>query len=192
MINSKNKKLTGIAIFAAIVVILQLLANYITIGQVSITLALIPIAMGAIIYGPLAGLFLGLIQGIVVILAPSTLAVFMPFSAIGTIIVCLLKSGLAGLVSGLIFKALKKVNFNLAIILSSIIIPIVNTGLFAISCLTVFLPLVEEFYQSSDSANVYSYLFLVFIGFNFIIEFVINSALSPTLIKLAKLYDKLS
>lgn len=192
MKNNNIKKMAGISIFAAIVIVLQLLANYITIGQISITLALIPIAMGAIIYGPIAGLFLGLIEGVVVILAPSTLSLFIPFSAFGTIIVCLLKSGLAGLISGLIFNLFKNKNFNLAIILASIIVPIVNTGLFAISCLTIFLPLIESFYQSSDSVNLYSYLFLVFIGFNFIIEFIINSALSPTIIKLTKLHDKLS
>lgn len=191
MNNNKVKKMAGIAIFSAIIVALQLFSNYITFGPVSITLALAPIAIGAIIYGPFAGLFLGLIHGVMVIIAPSTLATFMPYSAIGTILVCLLKSGFAGLISGLLFKYLKKINTTLAIILASVIIPIVNTGLFAISCLTIFLPLLETFYKSSDSANIYSYLFLVFIGFNFIIEFVINSALSPTIIRLTSLHEKL-
>ena len=53
------KRLVGISILTALVVVLQLLGNYITIGTVNITLALIPIAVGAILYGPVAGLFLG-------------------------------------------------------------------------------------------------------------------------------------
>ena len=78
MNNNKIKKLTGTSIFMALVIVLQLISNYITLGPVSITLALVPIALGAIIYGPLTGLFLGLIHGAIVIVSPSTLAAFMP------------------------------------------------------------------------------------------------------------------
>ena len=47
------KKLVGIATLTALVVGLQFLSNYVSFGSISITLALIPIAMGAILYGPL-------------------------------------------------------------------------------------------------------------------------------------------
>ncbi len=193
MRNERTKKITGISIFASLVIVLQLIGNYISIGQISITLALFPIAMGAIIYGPLEGMFLGFIQGIIVIFAPSTMATFMPFSVIGTIVVCLLKGGLAGLTAGYIYKLFKNINLNLAIIMASIIVPIVNTGLFTIACFTIFLPKINELFQmyGSDSTNLYAYFFLSIIGINFIIEFIINSCLSPTIIKLTKLKENL-
>lgn len=66
------KKMTGIAMLAVLVCIFALISNYITIGSVNITLSLIPIVIGAIVFGPLAGFILGLVNGVMVLLAPST------------------------------------------------------------------------------------------------------------------------
>lgn len=181
------KKMVGLACLSAVVVALQLLSNYITIGPISITLSLIGIVIGAIIYGPSGGAFLGFVNGIIVITAPSTLAYFMPFDAFATIVLCLLKTTLAGATSGFIFKALKSRNVKLATVLASIIVPIVNTGIFAIGCMLFFIPLLESF---ANGANVYSYLFLTFIGFNFLIEFAVNSILSPTIYSIIQIILK--
>ena len=51
----KIKKIVMITILSCLAVILQLFSNYVPIGTVNITLALIPIVVGAILYGPLAG-----------------------------------------------------------------------------------------------------------------------------------------
>ena len=87
----KIKKIVGVSVLLALVISLQLLSNYITIGSISITLALIPIAMGAILYGPLVGMFLGIAMGIMVLVAPST-ALFFGVNAIYTIFICLFKN----------------------------------------------------------------------------------------------------
>lgn len=187
MNNNKIKKLTGTSIFMALVIVLQLISNYINLGLVNITLALFPIALGAIIYGPLAGLFLGLVHGAIVITAPSTSG-FLGYSPALTIIVCLLKSGIAGLVSGLLFKYLKSKNFTLSIILASLCVPIINTGLFAIAMLTLFKPILVA---AANGENIIIFLFVGFITYNFLIEFVINSALTPTIISLTKLKEKI-
>ena len=178
------KKITGIAMLSVIVVVLQLLSNYITFGPVSITLALIPIVIGAIVYGPLAGFVLGFVDGILVLVAPSTMALFMPFNAFYTILVCLLKTAIAGMIAGFIFQLCKNKNEKLGIILAAISVPLINTGLFALASMTLFLPLIKSF--AKEGANVYAYLFLTFIGFNFIIEFAINSILSPTILTIVK------
>lgn len=186
--NTKIKKMTGIACFSALVVVLQLVANYITIGEfINLNLALIPIVVGAIIYGPIAGLFLGVIDGAICITAPSTLTLFMPFNPIATVFLCLLKTGIAGLISGLIFKLLKNKYFILSVILSSILVPIINTGLFAIGTLVFFMPVLES---SAGESNPYAVLFLTFIGINFIIEFVINSSLSPAVLQVVRVFNK--
>ena len=59
------KKLVGVATLTALVVALQFLSNYVKFGTVEMTLALIPIAVGAILYGPLVGGFLGFIMGVI-------------------------------------------------------------------------------------------------------------------------------
>lgn len=69
----KSKRMIGLATLSAIVAVLQLIANYIpSIGGVSITLALVPLIIGAVLYGPLGGCLLGIIMGIIVLTAPST------------------------------------------------------------------------------------------------------------------------
>lgn len=182
------KKITGIAMLSVVVVIVELISNHITFGPVNITLALIPIVIGAAIFGPLAGFILGMVEGVIVLLAPATQAAFMPFNAFATILVCLLKTAIAGMVSGFVFKALKNIHFNLAIILAAIVVPIINTGIFALACMSIFLPLIKSF--AGEGANVYAYLFLTFIGINFVIEFLVNSLLSPAIIKIIKLVQK--
>ena len=106
----KVKKMTGVAIFAGLVVVLQLFSNYFQFGPVSITLALIPIVVGSIVYGPLAGFFLGFVCGVIVFLAPTTISLFWPLGIVKTFIVCSLKMGLAGLCSGFIYKLLNNKN----------------------------------------------------------------------------------
>ena len=152
MTNSQRvKKLVGLATLTALVVGLQFLSNYVSFGSISITLALIPIAMGAILYGPLAGLFLGAVMGAIVIAAPSTQAVFMPVNPAATIILCLLKTAIAGLVSGLLFKLFafiakkqkdvkkKKILFAAGIIVAALVVPVINTGLFIVGASIFFM-----------------------------------------------------
>lgn len=185
----KNKiqirKMVGISILTAMVVVLQLLSLVVKIGPFSATFALVPLIMGAIIYGPLAGTVLGLTMGIV-ILATDAQAFFVvnPFF---TIILCLAKTGLAGLISGLVYKSLAKKNMHLGIILAALVAPIVNTGIFALGTLTFFYNTLVEW---AGGSNVLSYLFLTVIGFNFVIEFALNAILSPTFIYLTRVLNK--
>ncbi len=181
----KTRKLIAITILAVLTIVLQLLSNYVHFGPVSITLALIPIVVGAIIYGPLAGFVLGAAAGLVVFVAPSTIALFWPVSIILTLLVCVFKMGLAGLASGLIFKFLGQKNKTVAVILSSIIVPLVNTGLFAVAAYLFYYDLLASL--APEGSSIVSYLFLGFIGFNFIIEFLVNSILSPVVLRLANI-----
>ena len=186
--NNKIKKITGVGILCAVVVVLQIIANYVTLGSISITLSLIPIVIGSILYGKNSGALLGFINGIIIILAPSTLAYFMPFNAFATILVCLTKTTIAGYVSGLIYEILNKKHYNLSIVLAALCVPIINTGLFALGAIIFFMPVVSQF--APEGANLYAFLFLTFIGVNFLIEFAVNSCLSPTIIKIINIFKK--
>lgn len=163
------KNITTIGLLTAITVVLQLLANYISFGPVNITLSLIPIVIGALICGPWGGLFLGLVNGAIILAAPGT-SVFLTYKPLETIFLCLFKTGIAGLAAGFLPLILKK-HQKIAVIIASIMVPIINTGLFALGCLLFFMDIF--------SYDV-GYLFLGVIGINFIIEFSVNAILSPT------------
>ena len=174
--NEKTRRLTGISILTGMVIALQIISNYITIGSVSITLSLIPIVIGAIIFGPLWGAFLGFINGIIVLFAPSTLSLFFSLHPFPTILICLTKTTIAGLLSGYIYLLFKKRD-KLGAIFASISVPIINTALFCVGALIFFNDLLSSFINEGWP-NIYAVLFIGFVGINFIIEFLVNFLLS--------------
>lgn len=178
-------KITGIGLLIAISFVLTIIGNNISIGPVAINLSLIPIAIGAIMYGPIAGLAIGMVNGLAVLLAPST-SVFLSHNVFFTIVTCLLKTGLAGLIAGFIFKLFKKVNYSFAVILSCVLIPIINTGIFA-GCVFLFF---YDLLLKGQGANAFVYFCLTIVGWNFIFELLVSSILSPTIIHVTRTVQK--
>ena len=180
MKNTKVKRMTGIAIMSAIVVILQLLGQFIKIGpMVSISLVLIPIVVGAAMYGPRAGAIFGAVFSVVVLSQPDT-AFFYGVSVFGTVVTVLVKGICAGWLAGLIFRALAKKNEWLAVLMAAAVCPVVNTGIFAVGCRLFFWEALAEV----GGGNALVYLFTVMIGFNFIAEFVTNMICSPIIVRI--------
>ena len=67
MKNGKIKRMAGIALLMAMVVVMQFLTGMIPpVGGFSISLVLIPIVLGAAIFGPRAGAVLGVCLGLLV------------------------------------------------------------------------------------------------------------------------------
>ena len=189
MKNDSVKKITGIAILIAVEIIFQVIGNLITLpAGVSINLSLIPVALGAILFGPWAGAALGLINGVLVLFAPSTQAIFFAYAPVGTIITCLSKCTIAGLVSGFLFKALEKKNFLVAAIVASIIVPVLNTGIFTLCALTIIQKAIVNL--KGDNNNIFGFVILIVITWNFLLEFVITTVLSPTVAKITKIVTK--
>lgn len=181
--NKNRKKIQEMVVVAslgAIVAVLQYISMFIKFGPFNITLALTPIVVGAILYGPKAGGILGFIMGLVVLLTNS--ADFFVFSPFWTIVTCLLKSTAAGVMAGYINKWIKK--RTLSIVVSSVVTPLINTGIFIIMCLIVFLPLLRTW---AGDSNVLGFLFITLIGLQAIIEFVINAVLSPVVVQLVNI-----
>lgn len=186
------KKLVGLATLTALVIVLQLLSNNVTFGNLSITLALIPIAVGAILYGPLAGLFLGMVMGGIVLTGADTQTYFLSVNPAATVVLCLVKSGVAGLVSGLLFKLFafiakkqssvnkKKALFAAGIIVAALVVPLVNTFIFIFGAVIFF----SVYYPSLEAAIA------AVIGTNFLVEFIISAALSPALVTLVKVLTR--
>ena len=184
-----TRKLTGLALLTAIVVILQFLGAFIRFGPFSISLVLIPIVVGAALYGVLAGAWLGFVFGLVVLLSGDA-AAFLVISPIGTILVVLLKGALAGLCAGAVYKALSERNETVAVIVAAIVAPVVNTGIFLLGCLVFFLPTVREWGQAMGFENVGTYMIVGLVGGNFLFELLFNVILSPVIVRLIRLGKK--
>ena len=184
----ETRTLTGMAIFTAIVVVLQLLGAFIKFGPFSISLTLVPIVVGAAIYGWGAGAWLGFVFSFVVLLTDS--AAFMVVNAPATILVVLVKGTAAGLCAGLVYKALAKVNDWLAVICAAIVCPVVNTGLFVVGCELFFMPTISEWAAAAGFPSAGNFLIFGMIGINFLAELVINIVLSPVIVRLIKIGKK--
>ena len=177
-----NKRITtqqivGTGLLLALEIIFQIIGNYLQIGPVNINLSLVTVVLAAVLYGPLSGAVLGFFNGLIVLLSPSTLAIFMPISPIGTVIACLLKCTIAGLVAGLLFKLFKNKNNLIGLIIASILVPVINTGIFSVVCLLFFRPFLESG-VSEAFPNIGAFLIFGVIGINFIVEIISTVALS--------------
>ena len=192
--NNKVKNMVGIGLFTAIVVVLQFLGGGIKVmGMFSISLVLVPIVVGSAVYGWKAGAILGAAFGFAVLLsgdATSFLVVDpLPFG-MATILVVMSKGTLCGLTAGLMYKLLSKWNRIVAVVVSGIVCPIVNTGVFLIGCQVFFLPTITEWALSMGYPNAANYMFFGLAGINFLIELGVNIVLSPIILRIINLGRK--
>lgn len=190
MKKTNTKKMVGLALFTAIVVVLQLLGGFIRLGTLNISLVLVPIVVGAAIYGPAAGAWLGFVFGLVVLLGGDA-AAFLVISPLGTIITVCVKGALCGLAAGFVFRALEKVNIYLAVGVSAVVCPVVNTGVFLLGCLVFFLDTIAGWAEAMGfGGNVGTYMIVGLVGVNFIAELLINVILSPVILRIIKIGKK--
>lgn len=184
---SKVQSLTVLALMTALVVLLQLTLN-IQIGPATCTMVLIPIVVGAAMLGPLAGAWLGLVFSIVVMLQPGT-ALFYSFGVAGTIITIIVKGTVAGLVSGLVYRAIAKKNKILASYIAAIICPVINTGIFIIGMMVFYSNSTEllNFAKSIGYDNAFTCVVLGMAGLNFLLELGVDVILAPVIHRLADL-----
>jgi len=182
--------ITGIGLLSALVIVLQFVSMSLRFSAFSITLTLIPIVVGAAMYGVGAGSWLGLVFGLSVLLTGDA-AGFMAWSIPGTIITVLVKGIAAGALSGLVFKLLDKKNRTLATIAAAMIAPIANSGTFLLGCLVFFFDNITVASMGSAYAgNTVGFILMVYIGFNFILEFAINAVLGPTIVHVINIGKK--
>lgn len=180
--------LTMGAVLTAIVVVLQLLGQFIHLGPFSVSLVLVPIIVGAAMCNTYISTWLGLAFGVVVLLTDA--AAFLAVSVPGTIATVLVKGAGAGLVAGLIYKALNKVNQYLAVIVAAVATPIVNTGIFLIGCKLFFFDTVSEWAAGAGFDNPVKFMFLGLVGANFLFEMGVNIVLCPAIVRILRIKIK--
>lgn len=185
--------MVGMAIFTAIIVVLQLVASLLSrFANFPISLVLVPIVVGAAVYGPRAGAWFGGVFGAVVLIAVisgldlggNILWIANPFL---TLLLCLVKGIAAGWAAGLIYSVIAKKRPYLGVFAAAIVCPIVNTGIF---CLAMALLFRETLVEWAGGTEVFYYMIFTLVGINFLIEFVINLILCPTVARIIRLKEK--
>ena len=183
-----TKKIVGLSIFTAIVVVLQLMGSFIHFGMFSISLVLVPIVVGAALYGAVSGAWLGFVFAVVVLISGDA-AAFLVVNPLGTILTVVSKGVLCGLVAGLVYNTLKEKKDSAAVMASAIACPVINTGVFLIGCVLFFMkePLTGWAQALGFGDDVVKYMFFGLAGGNFVFELIFNVALSPVIVRLIKL-----
>lgn len=182
MNNAKIKRMAGLGLLMALIVVLQSVGGMIPpIGGFSISLVLIPIVMGSALYGPSGGALLGAAFGVIVIINCITGADVggqMVFQAnpILCIAVVMGKGILAGLASGFVYSLLKEKNSYIAMLLAAAVCPMVNTGFFVACMLTFFRDVLSAWAGGGD---IMAYILSGLMLCNFLPELIINVVFSP-------------
>lgn len=178
----QTKQLVLGAVMTALVVVLQLLGSFIKFGPFSISLVLVPIVIGAAMCGYKIGAWLGIVFGVIV-LASGDAAAFYAINVPGTIITVLVKGTLCGLLAGVTYKLVANKNRYLAVMLSAVVCPVVNTGVFLLGCKVFFMSAITEWGATSGFTNAAEYMFLGLAGGNFIFELATNIILAPVILR---------
>lgn len=183
------QKLALLALLTAMVAVLAYFGGFIKIGSLaSISLTLIPVVIGAALCGPFAGAWLGGVSGLI-FFATADAAFWYGLSVPGTIITVMVKGILAGLCAGLVYALLEKKNRYLAVLVSAIVCPVVNTGIFLIGCLLFFLEPVKA-WAVAEGVSVFAYMIIFFVGLNFVFELLTNIIISPAILRIINIRKK--
>lgn len=194
MSNTKGKSnnTAMLGLFCAIIIALQTISYFVKIGAFNLSLVLIPIVIGAYLFGTRFSTILGTVFGFIVALC-SVLGldggglILFQTSPILTVLVCILKGTLAGLAAGAVIKLLKNKNEYLAVICAAIVTPVVNTGVF-IAVTTLF---IKDGLAKLSGGTEYIYILITsVILVNFLFELALNVVIAPSLLRISKALKK--
>lgn len=193
-----SRRITGIAVLLALVIVLQAALGTIQIGVVQLNFSLIPIVLGALLYGAIAGGILGFANGVVVLIQViigggnpfyQIIWTMTPFWAALT---CLVKTTAAGFLAGWLFELIAKKNVLVGVFTASAVVPVVNTMLFILGCLCMN-ESINEFQAMLPNfagMNVFVFILVGLVTFNFFIELAINLVVAPSLHRVIGILDK--
>lgn len=170
------RRMVGGGLFAAIIVVLQLIGGGIRFGTFSISLVLVPIVVGTAVYGWQMGGWLGLVFGAAVLLSGDA-NLFMTINPAGTIATVLIKGIACGLAAGGCYTALHEKHPTLATVAAAVAAPVVNTGVFLLGCKLFFMDFVREMAAGAGYESAGVFMIVGFVGINFLLELGVNIVL---------------
>ena len=199
--NQKILRMVEMAMLVALVVALQMLSAMIPpiAGAVSITLTLVPVVVGAILFGKKGGAVLGFTFGLIVLINCITGLdvggnILWNANPLLTALVCFVKGIAAGFVPALLYEAVKGKKETVsggrkyaAALVAALSAPLVNTGLFVCGMLLFFMEILRAW---SGGTNMASYILLGLAGLNFLVEFLINMILTPAIVRIVEAVKK--
>lgn len=194
MNHSKTRRMAELGLFTAIIVVLQLISTFVRFGPFSITLALIPIVVGAAIYGPKAGAYLGGVFSIVVVIAcifgwDAGGSILWNAQPVLTLLTCLVKGTLAGLAAGAVYRALSS-KPTAGAVCAAIVSPVVNTGIFLLALYFLF-PDILAAWATDFGADVTTYILTGLVGINFLVELAVNMVLTPIVVRILRAHHSM-
>lgn len=191
-----TREITGTAILLALVIVLQAFGGTVSIGAVQLNFTLIPIVLGAILFGKWSGSLLGFACGIVVLvqvimgLSPFYVVIWAN-NPVVTVFTCVVKTTVAGFLAGLAYELIAKKSSLAAVFTASAIVPVVNTALFIVGCLCMNKSI--GIFQDSiemGGMNILVFILVGLVTFNFFIELAINLVVSPALHRVIGVVEK--
>ncbi len=194
--SKKVLRTVQLALLAAIIILLQQLVIPLP-GGLTLSLVLVPIVVGAVLFGPAAGAGLGGVFGLVVSFlvitgrAGALSEMMWVAHPVLTIAICMLKGIVAGWVAGLMPRLCKTKPFG-GVLLAAAAAPIVNTGIFTAGLLLGFSDVVVKFAAEIGMAGQ-SVLYIAvvgIVGINFLVEFAANVVLSPAIASIIRAVRK--
>lgn len=190
-----------LALLIALVVALQMVSALIPPigGMVSITLTLIPVVVGGILLGKKSGAILGFAFGAIVLI--NCIAALDPGGNIlwnanpfFTALICFVKGTAAGFVPAWLYEVVcgkaEKIGEGrkfVATVVAALTAPIVNTGLFVCG---MFLLFKDTLYAWAGGTDIVMYVLFGLAGLNFLVEFLINTILSPAIVRITAVVGK--
>ena len=187
---NKTKQLVSGGVLTALVLVLQFLAVYLrgVFPVFAPSLVLIPIVIGAALGGVKLSAWLGLVFAGAVFISGDANS-FLAVDIAGTIITVVAKGVLCGVMAGLSYRLLFRKNKYVAIVVSAIVCPVINSGVFACGCFIFFMDTLTQWGTAMGFENALSYLFLGMIGVNFLFELGLNLVLSPAVLRLINIKE---
>ena len=186
-----SKRMTGLAVLIALSVVLQILSGIFP-SLVPMNFALIPITLAGILYGIIGGAIVGFSCGVVVLVQVITMGGSNLFyqmiwtqDPFVTTLTCLVKTTVAGVLSGLFYKLTHRKNELVSVFVAGGIVPIVNTALFIVGCL--FMTSVQGM---AGGQNLLVFIMVGLVGFNFFFELLTSLLVCPTLHKVIGVLKK--
>lgn len=191
----KTKRIVLYGLFIAIILLMAFTPiGYIKMPFVEITLITIPVIVGAVTMGPVAGLVLGTVFGLTSFAQCFGMSTFgttlFSINPFFTFIICVVARALMGYLCGVIFKAFEKRGNTsvLAFGVSSVAGALLNT-LFFVGFLLILFGNSDYIMAMRGGANVLAFL-AAFVGINGLVEAIacgiVGTAIAKALYKVTK------
>lgn len=201
--NVRTLKMVQLALFTAIIILMAFTPiGYIKLPTgLSITVIGIPVIIGAITLGPVGGAILGAVFGITSFAQAFGLdpfgTILFSINPIGIFITTMVPRILMGWITGLIFRALKKVDKTkfVSYVVTSLAGSLLNTILFMSTLMIIFYnnPSFQDVIRDLglDPTNVFA-LTIAMVGINVVAEMIVAGILGTAIAKPVDIYNQKS